>query len=64
METGFGCLSLVAVCMMLGVGILKLLGKIKRAGQSTLNDSGMDWKRALHWMGKVIYSQKRYFVSM
>lgn len=47
-ETGFGCLSLVVGCMMLEVGMLKLMEKIKRAEQSWRKDSGMDLKWALH----------------
>lgn len=45
------------VCMMLEVGILKLLVKIKRAGRSSHKDSGMDWKW-VQQMGKVIYRNK------
>lgn len=44
METGSGCLSHVVGCMMLEVGILKLMVKIKRGEQSTHKDSGMDLK--------------------
>lgn len=44
--------------MMSEVGILKLLGRIKRAGQYLGKDSGMDWKW-VQQMGKVMYRKKR-----
>lgn len=47
------------VCMMSEDGILKHMGKIKRVGQSWHKDFGMDWKRGVHWMGKLIIYIKR-----
>lgn len=48
------------VCMTLEDGILKLMGKIKRAGRFWHKDSGMDWKWRIHWKGKlVIYMNKK-----
>jgi len=45
--------------MMSEDGMLKLMGKIKRAGRSWHKDSGMAWKRGVHWMGKLTIHMKR-----